>query len=61
LLPGFEVVGRFARTARLDVITEVVKRDGNLATGLVGPLSNLGRLVDGDTGSDDYGRGDYEA
>jgi hypothetical protein len=58
-LPGVEVVGRLACAARLDVVAEVVQRDGDLAARLVDPCADLGGFVDGDAGGyDDGGRDD---
>jgi hypothetical protein len=60
-LPGIEVVGRLARTAGLDVVAEIVQRDGNLAARLVDPCADLGGLVDGDAGGYDDGCRDDDA
>jgi hypothetical protein len=38
-----------------------MQRDSDFATGLVGPLSNLRGFIDGDTGGDNNGSGDYKA
>jgi len=38
-----------------------VECDGDLAAGLVDPGADLGRLVDGDAGGYDNGRGDDDA
>jgi hypothetical protein len=60
-LPVVMVIGRFARAARLDVIAERVQGNGDLAARLVDPLSDLRRLVEGDTRGDYDRRGDYDA
>lgn len=56
-----KVLGRLRRAAGLYLVAKRVQRYGDLAAGLVDPLSDLGGLVDGDASGDDDRGGDDEA